>query len=76
MTTCLLTSCKLNAKDCYVFDDSEFTSLWQEDKSKLDDKALRIMSANVLVHFKDWGGNQLNHVLTALPRLSNTTHQM
>ncbi len=56
MTTCLLTSCKLNAKDCYVFDDSEFISLWQEDNSRLDDNALRIMSANVLVHIKDWGG--------------------
>lgn len=56
LTASLLAGCNLKAEDCYVFDNTEFESLWQEDNSKLDDSAIRIMSANVLVHIKSWGG--------------------
>ena len=52
----VLSGCALSAKDCYVFGDEEFKELWKEDNSKLDESAFRIMSANVLVHIKDWGG--------------------
>lgn len=53
---CFLTACKLSAEDCYVFDEKEFVELRKENNSKLDENAVRIMSSNVLVHIKDWGG--------------------
>ncbi len=51
-----LTGCALRAEDCYVFGEEEFAALYAEDASRADADALRIMSANVLVHMKDWGG--------------------
>lgn len=47
--------CTLSAEDCRVFSDEEFEPLYQEDSS-LAEGALRIMSANLLVHIKSWGG--------------------
>lgn len=52
----ILCGCVLSVDDCIVFGDDEFVSLRAEDNSKLDENAVRIMSANVLVHIKDWGG--------------------
>ncbi len=51
-----LCGCKLKAEDCYVFGEEEFVELKKEDNSKLDENCFRIMSANVLVHIADWGG--------------------
>lgn len=54
--TVTLTGCKLTAEDCKVFGEEEFVSLRQEDNSLKDENAFRVMSANVLVHIADWGG--------------------
>ncbi|MDE7191976.1 MAG: hypothetical protein K2O35_05880 [Clostridia bacterium] len=51
-----LLGCTLEAEDCYVFDDEEFASLRLEDNFLADASAVRIMSANVLVSMKSWGG--------------------
>ena len=48
--------CALQAEDCYVFSDEEFSALRMEDNTLVDATALRIMSANVLVHIESWGG--------------------
>lgn len=52
----VLVGCSLSKEDCYVFDESEFIPLRGEDNSLIDANAVRIMSANVLVHIDDWGG--------------------
>lgn len=52
----LAVGCSLKKEDCYVFDESEFIPLRSEDNSLSDANAVRIMSANVLVHISDWGG--------------------
>lgn len=67
LTLCVLTlivslcvalcGCQLRAEDCYVFDEEEFAELRKEDNSLLDSSAFRVMSANVLVHIKDWVAN-------------------
>lgn len=56
LLTLTLTGCSLSAEDCYVFGEEEFESLFSEDNSLLDENAVSIMSANVLVHIKGWGG--------------------
>ena len=59
VAACIFTaaSCVLSPEDCYVFSQEEFVSLYKEDNSFSDSEAIRIMSANLLVHFKDWGGS-------------------
>ncbi len=52
-----IVGCTLSAEDCYVFSQEEFAPLYEEDSFLADDRAIRIMSANLLVHFKDWGGS-------------------
>lgn len=52
-------SCTIKLEDCIVFDKSEFVELKKEDNRKIDENALRIMSSNVLVHIKSWGGEQV-----------------
>ena len=56
LTATLLTGCKLTAEDCYVFGEEEFVQLKKENNTRADENAIRVMSANVLVHIKDWGG--------------------
>ena len=52
----VVAGCALSAEDCYVFLDDEFVLLYQEDNSLIEEGAVRIMSANLLVHIKSWGG--------------------
>ncbi|MCX4361847.1 MAG: hypothetical protein OSJ74_00455 [Clostridia bacterium] len=52
-----VSGCVLSPEDCYVFSDEEFIDLYKEDNTLAENSAVRIMSANLLVHFKDWGGS-------------------
>lgn len=51
----VLCGCELSPEDCKVFGEEEFAELRQEDNSS-EEGAFRIMSSNVLVHIKGWGG--------------------